>query len=161
MGKYGTMQLEKKGENLQREGWMEAQIIGARIKTLREARGWTQGQLAYKCDTTPAQISRMENNERPGARAVTLALVAQALGTTVDYLVGLTGNPEIEAGADYVPPELAEAVLEIQEIWRRVYKADPEAARELTQIAIIQGKAFETAVNAALRRLESEELEPD
>ena len=138
---------------------MEAAIIGARIKALREARGWTQGQLAYKCQTTPAQISRMENNERPGARAVTLALVAQALGTTVDYLVGLTGNPNAEMEGEYVPPELVDAVLEIQEIWRRVYRADPEAARELTRIAVIQGKAFETAVNAALRRLEGEEQE--
>ena len=153
------MTLETRGEHLLREGWMEAAIIGARIKALREARGWTQGQLAYKCQTTPAQISRMENNERPGARAVTLALVAQALGTTVDYLVGLTGNPDVETEGEYVPPELVDAVLEIQEIWRRVYRADPEAARELTRIAVIQGKAFETAVNAALRRLEGEEQE--
>ena len=140
---------------------MEARIIGARIRSLRESKGWTQGQLAYHCDTTPAQISRIENNERPGARAVTVALIAQALGTTVDYLVGLTDDPFAQTGDDYIPPELVDAVLEIQEIWRRVHKADPEAARELMQIAMIQGKAFETAVNAALRRLEKEELEPD
>ena len=82
-----------------------------------------------------------------------------AISSTVDYLVGLTGNPDVETEGEYVPPELVDAVQEIQEIWRRVYRADPEAARELTRIAVIQGKAFETAVNAALRRLEGEEQE--
>ena len=135
--------------------------IGARVRVMRELRGLSQGQLAYKAGTTPPQISRLENDERPKAWAATLARIAEALGTSLDYLVGLTDDPGLEVRADYVPPELVDAVLEIQEIWRRVYKADPEAARELTQIAIIQGKAFETAVNAALRRLESEELELD
>lgn len=135
--------------------------IGSRVKAMREHAGLSQGQLAYKAGTTPPQISRLENDERPKAWAVTLARIAEALGTSVDYLVGLTDDPGIETRTDYVPPELADAVLEIQEIWRRVHRADPEAAKELTRIAIIQGKAFETAVNAALRRIQMEEHEPD
>lgn len=131
--------------------------IGARVRVMRELRGLSQGQLAYKAGTTPPQISRLENDERPKAWAATLARIAEALGTSLDYLVGLTDDPGLEVRADYVPPELVDAVLEIQEIWRRVHRADPEAAKELAQIAIIQGKAFETAVNAALRRLEMEE----
>ena len=128
--------------------------IGSRVRAMRELRGLSQGQLAYKAQTTPPQISRLENDERPGARASTIAQVAQALGTTVDYLLGLTDDPDIEHGTEGVPPELVGAVLEIQEIWRRVHEVDPEAAQELMQIAIIQGQAFEAAVNSALRRLE-------
>ena len=135
--------------------------IGARVRVMRELRGLSQGQLAYKAGTTPPQISRLENDERPKAWAATLARIAEALGTSLDYLVGLTDDPGLEVRADYVPPELVDAVLEIQEIWRRVHRADPEAAKELAQIAIIQGKAFETAVNAALRRMEMEEHEQD
>ena len=60
-------------------------------------------------------------------------------------------------GASNMPPDLIAQAREIQEIWRRVHEADPNAAAELAQIAIIQGQAFEVAVNSALRRLESQE----
>ena len=133
------------------------QLDGSRIKALREYRGFSQGVLAYKADTTVTQISRLENNDRPGAQAVIVARIAAALETTVDYLVGLTDDPGIPHGENNLPPELIAAAREIQEIWRRVHKSDPEAAQELASIALIQGKAFEVAVNAALRRLEREE----
>ena len=133
------------------------QIDGSRIRAMREYRGLTQGQLAYKADTTVTQISRLENDDRPGAQAVIVARVAAALGTTVDYLVGLTDDSGIPHSDNGLPPELIAQALEIQEIWRRVHAMDPEAAAELASIAIIQDQAFEVAVNAALRRLESSE----
>ncbi len=71
---------------------MEARVVGARIRTLRKLRGWTQGQLAYKAQTTAAQISRLENDERPGVQAVTIGRIALALDTTVEYLMGHTGD---------------------------------------------------------------------
>ena len=133
------------------------QIDGSRIRALREYRGFSQGVLAYKAQTTVTQISRLENDERPGAQAVIVAKVAAALGTTVDYLVGLTDDPGIPHRDNNLPPELIAVAQEIQEIWRRVHAVDPEAAAELASIAVIQGQAFEVAVNAALRRLESHE----
>jgi transcriptional regulator with XRE-family HTH domain len=72
----------------------EIRVIGSRIKTLREWKDWTQGQLAYKARTTTAQISRTENNERPGAQAILVGRIARALSTTVDYLLGLTDFPD-------------------------------------------------------------------
>ena len=133
------------------------QPIGSRIKALRELRGLTQGQLAYKSNTAASHISLLENDGRPGAHAATVASIAAALETTVDYLVGLTDDPGIRHSENGTPPELIAAAREIQAIWRRVHRIDPDAAAELVRIAIIQGKAFETAVNAALRRLEQEE----
>ena len=41
------------------------QLDGSRIRAMREFRGLTQGQLAYKADTTVTQISRLENEWEP------------------------------------------------------------------------------------------------
>lgn len=40
----------------------EAFIFGAMIKEARLSKGMTQGQLAEKCGTTKAYISKVENN---------------------------------------------------------------------------------------------------
>ena len=71
------------------------QLDGSRIRAMREYRELTQGQLAYKAQTTVTQISRLENDERPGAQAIIVARIAAALGTTVDYLIGLTDDSGI------------------------------------------------------------------
>lgn len=81
------------------------QLDGSRIKAMREFRGLTQGQLAYKASTTVTQISRLENDDRPGAQAIIVARVAAALRTTVDYLVGLTDDPGLSKPmGDSLPP---------------------------------------------------------
>lgn len=77
--------------------------IGSRVRDMRELRGLTQGQLAYKADTTASQISRLENDERPGAQASTLAKIAKVLDTTLDYLVGLTDDPGIPDQTSTLP----------------------------------------------------------
>ena len=130
------------------------QLDGSRIRAMREFRGLTQGQLAYKAHTTVTQISRLENDERPGAQAVIVARIAEALGTTVDYLLGLSDDPGVPAQLDGIEPEVAAMGLELQRIWREVKAKDPEAARQLMRIAIIQAEAFQAAVNAAQRNVE-------
>ena len=129
-------------------------IDGSRIRAMREFRGLTQGQVAYKADTTVTQISRLENDERPGAQAVIVARIASALNTTVDYLVGLTDDPGIPTSENNIDPEAAAMGLELQRIWRDVREVDPKAARELMRIAIIQAEAFRAAVNAAQQHAE-------
>jgi transcriptional regulator with XRE-family HTH domain len=99
-------------------------ILGTRVKTLREARGLTQGQLAYKASTTSAQISRLENNERPGAQAVLIGRIAAALGTTADYLLGRTSDP--------MPPHLIDEAfkpqdqIEIQQLVEQIARLPEE-----------------------------------
>ena len=61
---------------------------GDRLRRLREARGWSQGELAHRAGTTQAQISRIETSLHTNAWAETLWGLADALGVSMDYLVG-------------------------------------------------------------------------
>ena len=71
--------------------------LGGRLKLLRVNRGLTQMQLAALAGTTAAEVSRVEKSQRPGVQAVLVARLATALGSTADYLLGMT--------ADAAPPE--------------------------------------------------------
>lgn len=60
--------------------------IGARVKELRHANGWSQGKLADKAQVTQSTISTIENRTiHPDA--VTLNKIAKALGITIDNLI--------------------------------------------------------------------------
>lgn len=66
--------------------------IGARVRSLREHKQWSQEDLAGASDLQRPHISLIENNERtPGAESLTK--LANALQTSTDYLLGLTDNP--------------------------------------------------------------------
>lgn len=52
--------------------------LGARIKEIRKARGWTQERLAEKAELSPRYLSRLEVG-RQSASIETLARLAQAL----------------------------------------------------------------------------------
>lgn len=143
---------------------MEPRIIGARIRTLREAKGWTQGQLAYKADTTAAQISRIENNERPGVQAVTIGKIAVALDTTVEYLMGQTGNPTRQLPSSGNTHDTADAVLqarfnELLRRWRLVDRYAPDQLETLINIAYTQAELVLGAAKAAERLEEKEDRE--
>lgn len=69
--------------------------LGKRIKELRKERQLSQGELGVLCNTTSAAISRYENSLRL-PRSDTLAKIARALDTSVDYLL----NDEVAANAE-------------------------------------------------------------
>lgn len=60
--------------------------VGERIKELREARGWSQGQLAAKSGIPRPTITQIEKRSDP--RAETLNSIAIALNTTAEELLG-------------------------------------------------------------------------
>ncbi|MGH6846359.1 MAG: helix-turn-helix domain-containing protein [Methylocella sp.] len=64
--------------------------LGARVKALRKAKHWSQKELAGRLEIRFQQLNKYESglNTPPIDMLVKLA---DALGTTVDYL--LTGNP--------------------------------------------------------------------
>jgi transcriptional regulator with XRE-family HTH domain len=69
------------------------QAFGTRVKQLRKEHGWSQKQLAGQLDIRFQLLNKYEGGQHiPPAE--TLIKLADALGTTVDYL--LTGNPEQE-----------------------------------------------------------------
>jgi transcriptional regulator with XRE-family HTH domain len=65
---------------------------GDRILQLREHLGWTQEDLAEALQVPVLQINRWENNKNKPGSAKTLHL-AEVLGCSADYLLGLTDDP--------------------------------------------------------------------
>jgi transcriptional regulator with XRE-family HTH domain len=67
---------------------MAGMTVGARIKRLREKRGWTQQELGQKVGIRYETINRLEN--RPGVepRLSVARDLARALGVSLDYLAG-------------------------------------------------------------------------
>lgn len=65
--------------------------LGERLKLLREARGWTQGQLAEYAGVTRSWLSNVESGEIDNPRADLLLRVARRLGVTIEFLI--TGDP--------------------------------------------------------------------
>lgn len=60
--------------------------IGALIRELRRARGWTQKQLARKAAVTERTISNLERNTSPKPHSTSIAKVATALGIPPERL---------------------------------------------------------------------------
>jgi len=89
--------------------------IGARVRSLREHRDWSQEDLAGASELQRPHISLIENNERtPGADS--LAKLARALQTSTDYLLGLTDNPAPTPVANH--PSLRDpAFAELADAW--------------------------------------------
>lgn len=69
------------------------QLIGKRVKALREECGLSQGQLAARAGFTRSQISHIEKHEGAGVQAVAVDRLAAVLHTTSNYLLGLTDDP--------------------------------------------------------------------
>lgn len=63
----------------------------SRVKTLREATGMTKKEFAESIGEYPGTYSAWENNSLAGAGS--LPKLALTLGTTMDYLCGLTDDP--------------------------------------------------------------------
>ncbi len=62
--------------------------LGQRIRQGRAKRDWNQKQLAEASQITQATISRLEADQVRQLKSDALVRLAEALGVTVDYLVG-------------------------------------------------------------------------
>lgn len=83
--------------------------LGNAIRRLREARGWTQGQLAIKSKVGQSHISQIERGGSRKVSAEVLSKVASVLNVRVDYLCQEAGwLPRTEVLRD---PSSAESVL--------------------------------------------------
>lgn len=63
--------------------------VGTRIHKLRQQRKMSQQELARLIGVNQSFISKMESGEQTNPNAETLKRLAQALGCTTDYLVGM------------------------------------------------------------------------
>lgn len=81
--------------------------LGKRISEGRERLGWTQKRLAEEAGISVTFLSELENEKRmPGAD--TLLRLADALQTSLDYLVKGRVDPAPPRRPLVIPPELAE-----------------------------------------------------
>jgi transcriptional regulator with XRE-family HTH domain len=69
-------------------------IIRARIRGLREARGWSLDALAGRCHLSASTLSRIETGHRR-ISIDQLVPIARALGTTLDQLVEPVGTDDV------------------------------------------------------------------
>jgi len=67
--------------------------LGQRVRQLRAKRDWNQKQLAEASRITQATISRLEADQVTQLKSEALGRLAEALGVTVDYLVGRAKGP--------------------------------------------------------------------
>ena len=63
--------------------------FGERVAKERAKRGWTQQELASHAGVRYETINRIENGKHAEPRVYVAVALAKALGTTVDYLVGM------------------------------------------------------------------------
>jgi transcriptional regulator with XRE-family HTH domain len=70
--------------------------IGARIRRLREKKGWNQSELATRADIKQSILSRIEGGSRPNPTTDIVRNLARALGCTADYLIGMYEDDESE-----------------------------------------------------------------
>ena len=68
--------------------------FGDRLIRAREQRGWTQQELAARAGIRYETISRIEHGAHKEPRVYVAVALAKALGTTVDYLVGMYEDDE-------------------------------------------------------------------
>lgn len=68
--------------------------IGKRIVTLREARNWTQRELAKRMNINVSVMNRIESGDRP-IKDHELDKLATVLNVTTDYLLGRSDNPKL------------------------------------------------------------------
>ena len=73
--------------------------IGELIRERREARGWSQAELAHRAETSQQNVARIESGAVQHSRYIQVLL--QALGTDLGTAVSQTAGPD-----DLIPTEL-------------------------------------------------------
>lgn len=88
--------------------------LGERIHLLRRRLDWTQRELAKAAAINLNNLARIERSEirDPGGQVV--ARLAKALGTTTDYLLGLSEESGVESDALPLAPALVGADAETE-----------------------------------------------
>ena len=94
-------------------------ILGCRIRSLREDNGFTQKELSLMIGLTPKMISFYENNQRTPPIDV-LAKIAKIFNVTVDYLIG-------EPLSNTLPKNLSVKELNLLRFFRGTSQHDVDA----------------------------------
>ena len=93
--------------------------IGAKIKALRDEKGYTLDELAKRSDTSKSYIWELENKSPPRPSADKLAKIALALGVSLDYFVDQ--QVTVEDAADKM-------------FYRKYQKMDPATKKKIRKM---------------------------
>jgi transcriptional regulator with XRE-family HTH domain len=69
--------------------------LAERMRNIREAKGLTQAQIAYKVDITPQAYGKIERRATK-TKYETLLKIAEAIGVSLHFLVDLNNCEYIE-----------------------------------------------------------------
>lgn len=86
-------------------------IRGDRVRSLREARGWTQTELHHKSHISQAHLSNIENGIVTKIGSGVLFRLSRALRTNMAYITGTGSDPRPRDKAKLGDLEFAEAEL--------------------------------------------------
>lgn len=84
--------------------------LGEKIRAVRKARGYTRESLAEQIDISSRFLADIEAG-KVGASLITLKKVCQTLGTSADYLLGMSEKAEAESPAE----EAAERIKQLDQ----------------------------------------------
>ena len=71
-----------------------SELVAERVRKVREHRGWSQKELARRATVHHVVLNRLENGHKAGVHAETIRLLAVALDCSMDYLMGLSDEPQ-------------------------------------------------------------------
>lgn len=91
---------------------MDEQRLGRSIRALRQRLGWRQSDLARKCGTSQAAVSRLECGRFGGTPVVTLKRVVVGLGAELDIRIRWHGE-ELDRLLDATHAAMVERLIEI------------------------------------------------
>jgi transcriptional regulator with XRE-family HTH domain len=104
--------------------------VGLRIKKIRDGMGLSQRGLAERLGLSSAALAQYEIGARSPSNEVLLH-IARGLGTSVDYLLGATDQPQISIDKEVVEafesfgklsPHDRQVVMEIIRVLKRLSK---------------------------------------
>lgn len=71
---------------------VDTEAFPRRLRTARKHRGWSMETLGREAGLSRQHVHELESGERPNMAARTVSALADALGTTVDWLLGHEGE---------------------------------------------------------------------
>jgi transcriptional regulator with XRE-family HTH domain len=115
--------------------------------------------LAYHSGVSPDYIYKILRGERPNISAINLASIANALGVSMEYLVGLSDEPEIEKlfrGSEYpisdaMLPWLLDKAAQLASVARKIEYLDEADRGAVTGFIDQQINQIDTLVAASTR----------
>lgn len=111
-------------------------MLGEVIYQLREARGWSQYELATRSGVGQSYISMLEQGARPKPGALVLNKLAVALGTTVEALLRAAESPQAFPAEGLRATGMPEAeIMRTWALWRDLTDERPAVLKAARQLA--------------------------